>query len=115
MVFAELLLTLTLLSQTKIDTARQAKGTNIRPNLYFTTATLNGDVQLLPGIFFTRLMQVENATPPPSSASVCGVAVDGQPHQAYEFARPGSVILSDTHMYVCLTTKKWKRISMEVF
>ena len=104
-----------LFSQTKLDLKSQAKGTNLKPNLYFTTATTNGDVQLLPGMFFTRLMQRENATPPPTSAGICNVVVDGLPHQAYEFARTGSVILTDTHMYVCLASNKWKRIPMEAF
>lgn len=115
MLLAKVLLMFSMMAQTKLDMKTQTKGTNIKPNLYFTTVTASGDVQLMPGIFFTRLMQRENATPPPTSASKCNVVVDGNSHEAYEFARTGSVILTETHMYVCLSSNTWKRIPMEAF
>jgi len=115
MLFAKVLLGFMVLSQTKIDQATQTKNTNISPNGYvFIVNDITGKVQLFPGPYFGKAVQIENYPVPPSGA-ICGRNIDGAAHPVYEFGRPGSVVFSDDYMYICTPAKKWKRILMENF
>lgn len=115
MTFAHILLYFTLLSQTKIYQATQTSGTTLVPNNFtILTEDSNGKVQIFPGPFFYKTLQIEAYTVPVSGAR-CGRNFDGESHPVYEFGKPGSVVFSTDYMYICTPQLRWKRILLENF
>ena len=83
-------------------------------NSYFSLIDMpeTNQVQIMPGLFAKRTLEIMSAIPPTTNAT-CGQGYDGDSHLTYSFGRTGSVIITDTYLYICTDTKKWKRIKLE--
>ena len=74
------------------------------------TVTKQTSVQLVPAWSFGNTNKVPVGLIP-IAGSVCGPTINPQPE--YQFGSQSSVIVSETHMFVCATSRKWKRIKLE--